>query len=100
MWRQWWCNRGPNDLILHNLPSTSHIWSQIDAILYKTWISEIPENSFDFSNPEELLIRNQNQNLSALEKFPVNHILCQYWFPRCAVKTDRITENLHFDPVT
>ena len=44
LWHHWWCHYGQNGFIFHNLPSSFHIWSQVEA---KTWILEIHENSFD-----------------------------------------------------
>ena len=98
--RHQWRHKHKNSCIWHNLPRRFHIWSQIEAIVYETW-SWKKVSIFDpcwFSNG------NRNQNQSALEKCPMGHRLCQYLFPCCTMRIDRLFSvskfNLLFDLVT
>ena len=69
LWRQWWYHSGQNGFMLHNLPSSFHIWSQIEAIMcqitilklgrcVRNWwhiIQSYMSNVSDFSNFIRLL---------------------------------------------
>ena len=76
----WHTHRGQNGFILHNLPSSFHIWSQIEAIICKTLILKITVNGYIDFGPLTILKTKQNRNLIVLEICPVSYRLWQYFF--------------------
>ena len=47
-----------------------HLWSQIEAIMYKIWTSKIPGNGFNF-DLRWYFKANRNRNVSVFERCPV-----------------------------
>ena len=79
------------------VPSSFHIWSQMEAIVYTTWILKIPGNSFDFQFLQQSFKLNQTRNLSVSGKCPISDIFWQYLFPSCTIKTGKLMTISKFD---
>ena len=81
LWSKWF--------LLHKLPSSFNIWNQNEAIMYRTWILKIPQNSFNFQ-PLTIFQTQPKLKFECIRK--MSHIFQQYSFRHSAIRTGRVSE--------